>query len=85
MILGLYRQLCLPIFLKVYNSVFIHYDNFLTCVYTPIHADTAAGIIVGSPALAPSWFLRSSRAYTLIAVESFRCLEEARGIFVIRL
>jgi hypothetical protein len=32
--------------LKVYSSVFIHYDNPLTCVYTPIHADTAAGIIV---------------------------------------
>jgi hypothetical protein len=47
MILGLYRQLFLPIFLKVYSSVFIHYDNPLTCAYTPIHADTAAGIIVG--------------------------------------
>jgi hypothetical protein len=32
--------------LEVYSSVFIHYDNLLTCVYTPIHADTAAGIIV---------------------------------------
>jgi hypothetical protein len=33
--------------LEVYSSVFIHYDNLLTCAYTPIHADTAAGIIVG--------------------------------------
>jgi hypothetical protein len=47
MILGLHRQLFLPIFLMVYSSAIILYENPLTCVYTPIHVDKAVGIIVG--------------------------------------
>jgi hypothetical protein len=57
-------QLCLLIFLEVYSSVFIHYDNLLTCVYAPIHADTAAGIIVDgcSRAIAGTAVRASSRS-----------------------